>query len=252
MSGRAHGLTKHTFINARVGTNKDINMLYTPAHTKPDGKAVRARLQIPVLVNVYGKADPNSFRLIAWGGLADMLAKNLSQGKEMTFICDASSYWGNVYNNTNAQILQPDGTPLQVRMTSFVIREFVWGGDSERTKIEEINVAMASGEGRRPAQWNVPGSPDNLTWKALLTRRGQSFYNGGEKYGYAKVIGPKTTGCTILLGDQSKLKTNTGTAAVAAAAGTTVAGATPALVGEVANVLGTGTELPAAQGNVAV
>ncbi len=251
MSGRAHGLAKHTFINVRVGTNKDIKMLYTPAHTKPDGKNVRARLQIPVLVNVYGKSDPDSFRLVAWGGLADMFAKNLSQGKEMTFICDSSSYWGNVYNNANQQITQPDGAALQTRQVSFVIREFVWGGDSERTKTEEINVGMETGEGRRPAQWNIPGTPDNLTWKALLERRGQNFYMGGDKFGYAKVIGPKTPGCTIHKGDQSKLKTNTGTAAAGTVAGTPVpAAAGSPLVSEVTNVLG--TELPAAQGTVVV
>ncbi len=252
MSGRAHGLAKHSFINVRVGTYKDVKMLYTPAHTKPDGKNVRARLQIPTLVNIYGKKDPDSFRLVAWGALADMFAKNLSQGKEMTFICDSSSYWGNVYNNANQQISQPDGAALQVRMQSFVIREFAWGGDSRRTEDEEINAGMVTGEGRRPAQWNIPGSQDNLTWKALMERRKQIFYNGGDKFGYAKVIGPKTPGCTILLGDQSKLKTNTGTAAVGTATGTEIPGAPGShLVNEVTNVLGNaGTQLPGAQGVV--
>ncbi len=249
MSGGANGLSKHTFINSRVGTNKDIKMLYTPAHTKPDGKNVRARLQIPILVNVYRKTDPDSFRLVAWGGLADMLAKNLSQGKEMTFICDSSSFWGNVYNQQNAQIMQPDGSPLQTRQVSFIIREFVWGGDSDRTKIEEINVGMETGEGRRPAQWNIPGTPDNLTWKQLLERRGQTFYQGGDKFGYAKVIGPKTAQCTIHLGDQSKLQTNTGTAAAAAVTtGTPIPAAVDSpLVAEVGQVLNTGTQLPLAQ-----
>lgn len=255
MSGRAHGLAKHSFINVRVGTNKDIKMLYTPAHTKPDGKNVRARLQIPTLVNIYGKKDPDSFRLVGWGGLADMFAKNLSQGKEMTFICDSSSYWGNVYNNVNQQISQPSGEALQVRMQSFVIREFVWGGDSRRTEDEEINAGMVTGEGRRPAQWNIPGSQDNLTWKALMERRKQTFYQGGDVFGYAKVIGPKTPGCTILLGDQSKLKTNTGTAVAGGVAGVAGVPSAPGapLVNEVTNVLGaTGTQLPTAQGHVAV
>lgn len=258
MGGRANGISKHEFINARVATGgkteRPIELLYTPAHTKPDGKNVRARLQIPILVNVRGKTEPDSFRLTAWGGLADMFAKNLSQGKEMTFFCDASSYWANTYNNANVQVMQPDGGPLQTRSVGFVIREFLFGGDSERTKIEETNVGMKTGEGRKPAQWNMPGTPDNLTWLALLERRKQNFYAGGDRFGYAKVIGPKTPGCTILLGDQSKLKTNTGTADAATAAGVAPAANVPPapgspLVNEVTNVLGaTGTQLPAAQG----
>jgi len=251
-------LSKHMFINARVGTggkaDAPIEMLYTPAHQKPDGSNVRARLQIPILLNVYRKKDPASFRLTAWGGLADMFAKNLAQGKEMTFICDASSYWGNVYNRANAQIMNPDGSPLQTRGVSFIIREFEWGRESNRTEVEEINAGMKTGEGRRPAQWNIPGTADNLTWKALMDRRGQMFYQGGDRFGYAKVIGPKTPGCKILLGDQSKLKTTPGDiAAPVVTTGTPVPAAAGApLVQEVSNVLGAGTELPVAQANVVV
>lgn len=256
MSGNSSGLTKHIFMGVRVGTggkvDRPIEMLYTPAHRKPDGKNVRARLQIPVLVNVYGKSEPDSFRLVAWGALADIFAKALGKGKEMTFVCDANSYWGNVYNSAGAQILQPDGGALTTRGISFTIREFSWGGDSESTKTEEINAGMKSGEGRRPAQWNIPGTADNLAWKGLLERRKLVFYQGGDRFGFAKVIGPKTPGCEILVGDQSKLQTNTGTAVIAAGGvvGTALPGAIPAtgapLVSEVSHVLNTNTQLPAA------
>lgn len=214
MSGSSHGLEKHTFIGSRIGTGgkqgKEIRMLYTPAHIKPDGKPVSSRLVIPILINQYGKQDPNSHRLIAWGPLADMFAKNLSQGKEMTFICDGSSYWGNVFYSDGTQVMQKDGrTPLQTRQTSFVIREFAWGGDSNRTIQEETTAGMQSGEGLRPVQWQIPGSPDNGIWKALMDQRKQTFYQGGERFGYAHVVAPRTAGCQILLGDQSKiLRTN--------------------------------------------
>jgi len=206
MSGSSHGITKHHFIGARVGTSDKIKMLYTPAHVKADGKPVSARLVIPILVNEYGKQEPNSYRLVAWGALADMFAKNLSQGKEMTFICDGSSYWGNVFYNDRTQVMQKDGrTPLQTRQTSFTIREFTWGGDSNRTIQEETQAGMQSGEGRRPAQWNIVGTPDNLAFKQMLELRKQTFYQGGERFGYAQVVAPRSPGCQIMLGDQSKI-----------------------------------------------
>jgi hypothetical protein len=210
MSGSSHGITQHTFIGARVGTSSkngsEIKMLYTPAHIRADGKPVSARLVVPILINEYGKTDPSSYRLVAWGALADLFAKNLSQGKEMNFICDGSSYWGNVFYNDGTQVMQKDGiTPLQTRQTSFTIRSFTWGSDSNRTTDDEIAAGMQSGEGRRPAGWNIVGTPDNLTWKQMLAMRKQTFYMGGERYGYAKVVAPRSIGCNILTGDQSKI-----------------------------------------------
>lgn len=205
MSGSSHGITQHTFIGSRIGTSDKIKMLYTPAHIKADGKPVSARLVIPILVNEYGKQDPNSYRLVAWGALADMFAKNLSRGKEMNFICDGSSYWGNVFYSDGMQVLQKDGSALQTRQTSFTIRSFTWGGDSNNTIDQEKISGMLSGEGLRPAQWNVTGSPDNLTWKQMLALRKQTFYIGGEIFGYATVVAPRSAGCQILVGDQSKI-----------------------------------------------
>lgn len=210
MSGSSHGKSKHEFINCRVGTNDKIKMLYTPAHIRPDGKAVSARLVIPVLVNEYGKNDPDSYRVVAWGALADMFAKNLSKGKEMTFFCDGSSYWGNVFYSDGNQVMQKDGSALQTRQTSFTIRGFLWGADSNGTITEETQSGMKSGEGRRPAGWNIPGSPDNQVWKQLLERRKQTFYQGGEVFGYAKVVAPRGGG-QILTGDQSKILRNQAT-----------------------------------------
>ena len=57
------------------------------------------------------------------------------------------------------------------------------------------------------------GSPGNATWKSMLATRKATFYVGGDVFGYAKVIAPRTPGCKILVGDQSKLKSNPGTAA---------------------------------------
>lgn len=219
MGGSSHGITQHTFIGCRIGTSDKIKMLYTPAHVKADGKPVSARLVVPILVNEYGKQDPNSYRLVAWGALADMFAKNLSRGKEMNFICDGSSYWGNVFYSDGTQVLQKDGGALQTRQTSFTIRSFTWGSDSNNTITEEKAAGMLSGEGLRPASWDIVGSPDNLTWKQMLAMRKQTFYQGGEVFGYATVVAPRSAGCQIIVGDQSKiLRTYAQAAPVVAAA----------------------------------
>jgi len=258
MSGSSHGITKHHFIGCRIGTGgkqgKESTMLYTPAHTKADGKPVSARLVVPILVNKYKKLNPDSFRLIGWGPLADMFAKNLSQGKEMTYICDGESYWGNVFYNNGTQVMQPDGrTPLQTRQTSFTIREFTWGSDSNNTIAEETTAGMKSGEGRRPVSWNIPGTPDNQTWKALLEQRRQTFYQGGNRFGYATVVAPRSPGCKILLGDQSKILRNFAQQPIIGGAGggneTVLPGRQEPLVTQVHNTLAVqsaagGTALP--------
>jgi len=254
MSGSSHGITKHHFIGCRIGTggkqDKEIKMLYTPAHIRLDtGKPVSARLVIPILVNLYRKENPDSYRLIAWGALADLFAKNLSQGKEMTFICDGSPYWGNVFYSDGTQVMQKDGrTPLQTRQSSFKIREFTWGAESTRTEQEEIHAGMKSGEGRRPAQWNITGTPDNVLWKQMLAGRGQTFYQGGDKFGYAYVIAPRYA-ANILLGDQSKIL-STYAQAAAPQAGTVLPNVQAPLVNQVQNTFNqpVGTPVPPATG----
>ena len=199
MAGTSNGFAKHMFVGARVGVTEKNPLIYTPAHLKPDQKVISARLVIPILINEYGQDDPDGYRLIAWGGRADLFSKNLPKGKEMHFFATSRSYWANVFNNQGQQVMQPDGaTPVQIRQLSFTIRDFVWGADSFASLQAEIAAGL------RPADWNVPGSPGNIAWKQILAQRAATFYMGGDVYGYAKVVGPKTPGCQILTGDQSR------------------------------------------------
>lgn len=199
MAGTSNGFAKHMFVGARVGVTEKNPLIYTPAHLKPDQKVISARLVIPILINEYGQDEPDGYRLIAWGGRADLFCKNLPKGKEMHFFATSRSYWANVFNNQGQQVMQPDGaTPVQIRQLSFTIRDFVWGADSFASLQAEIAAGL------RPADWNVPGSPGNIAWKQIIAQRAATFYMGGEIFGYAKVVGPKTPGCQILTGDQSR------------------------------------------------
>lgn len=232
MAGSKNGFVKTTMVGCRIGATEKNPMRYTPAHRKADGSLVSARLEVPVFVNEYGAKEPDAYKLIAWGGRADMFAKSLSKGKEMNFFLTSKSYFRNVYNNQNQIALQPDGaTPITVRQLSFTIRDFTWGADSEAQVASEIAANI------RSIGWNDPANPAYQAWMDKLTARKTLYYNGETTYGYA-VVRPIPAGSTVLLGDQSAIGRR---AAAAAAPGT------PALVEQVAQTLDPVTGFPKAQ-----
>lgn len=199
MSGTSNGMAQHNLTGCRVANKVGNEMIYTPAHIKPDGKFVSARLSFRVLINEYGgdPNDPDGYRVVAWGGRADMFAKNLARGKELNLYCTSKSFRANVYDKNGTQVMNADGTPLQVNQLSFTIRDFTFGGDGDATILEEMQAGI------RPDGWNIPNSAGHAAWLGILAQRKTQFYQGGDKYGYARVIAPKTPNCQILLGDQS-------------------------------------------------
>ncbi len=209
MSGSSSGLVQTTIVGGRVATGKNAQtgrlteLLFTPPYLRSnDQKLISAKLQIPVLVNIYGRNDPDHFRLVAWGGRADLFAKNLGKGKEMHWVVVPKSYWSDLFFSDGVQIMDRDGTAKTVRQQSYTIIDFAWGADSQRTLYEEFTSGIATGEGLRPQNWNVQGHPDNQMWLTLLAARKNTFYMGGDRYGFAKVLYPKGGG-TIILGDCS-------------------------------------------------
>lgn len=209
MSGSSSGLVQTTIVGGRVATGKNeatgrlTELLFTPPYLRAnDQKLISAKLQIPVLVNIYGRSDPDHFRLVAWSGRADLFAKNLGKGKEMHWVCVPKSFWSDLFFSDGVQIMDRDGAPKTVRQTSYTIIDFAWGADSARTEYEEKTAGIVTGEGLRPQNWNVQGHPDNQLWLNLMAARKTTFYMGGDRYGFARVLYPKGGG-TILLGDCS-------------------------------------------------
>lgn len=209
MSGSSSGLCQMTIVGARVATGKNVTsgreteLLYTPPYLRAgDNKFISAKCQIPCLVNVYGRDEPDHFRLVAWGGRADLFAKNLNKGKEMHWMVVPRSYWSDLFFSDGVQIMDRNGQAKTVRQQSYTIVDFSWGADSAKTEYEEMTVGIKSGEGLRPKDWRIQGHADNLQWQNLLTARKALSYNGGDRYGFSKVIYPKGGGI-ILLGDMS-------------------------------------------------
>jgi len=228
MAGSKNGFVKTTLVGGRVGATEKNPLRYTPAHRTPDGRLVSARLEIPMFVNEYGSKEPDAYKVVAWGGRADMFAKSLSKGKEMNFYLTSKSYFRKIYNNQNQIVMQPDGiTPITVRQLSFTIRDFTWGADSNAQVEAELAAQI------RKAGWDTPGTPAHAEWMAKLEARKNMFYQGGDSYGYAVVKQPPT-GCTVLLGDQSALaRRNAGDG-----------GQTQTLVAQVAQTLDPSTGFP--------
>jgi hypothetical protein len=209
MSGSSSGLCQTTIVGARVATGKnnttgrETELLYTPPYLRAgDQKFISAKCQIPCLVNIYGRTEPDHFRLVAWGGRADLFAKNLNKGKEMHWMVVPRSYWSDLFFSDGVQIMDRNGQPKTVRQQSYTIVDFAWGSDSAKTEYEEMTIGIKSGEGLRPQNWRIQGHADNLMWTNLLAARKALSYNGGDRYGFAKVIYPKGGGL-ILLGDMS-------------------------------------------------
>jgi len=235
MAGSKNGFVSVQMVGCRVATRDQNPMRYTPAHKKPDGSLVSARLEIPVMVNEYNSKDPDAYKLIAWGGRADLFAKSLSKGKEMNFELKPKSYFRKVYNKANQLVMQPDGSgPLTVRALSFKIVNFTWGADAEAQKALEIASNI------RKAGWDDPNSPAHQEWLQTLQNRKNLFYQGGDKFGYAVVVQPGE-GCTVLYGDQSGIGRQN--------AGATTQ--TTELVSQVAQTLDPQTGFPVASGGQA-
>lgn len=209
MSGSSSGLIQMSITGGRVATGKnqqtgrETELLWTPPYLRAtDQKLISAKLQIPTLVNIYGRTDPDHFRLVAWGGRADLFAKNLGKGKEMHWVVVPKSFWSDLFFSDGAQIMDRNGQAKTVRQQSYTIIDFSWGADSQRTLYEEMTAGIKTGEGLRPQNWNVQGHADNQLWLNLLATRKNTFYQGGDRYGFARVIYPKGGG-TIILGDCS-------------------------------------------------
>ena len=214
MAGTSKGMAKTLLVGARVSThldvdpNKNIFMLYTPANLRAsDQKKINARLEIPVMVNIFGRENGDAYRVVAWGKLADIFARNLNRGKEMHFLCEPTSYLSEVRSRVDGTvIMDKNGQPIRVRRTSYRIVDYSFGDDSFTTIEEEKLHGIVTGEGKRPAKWNDPTSPDNGIWKQMLQARNNTFFSPAHEqagyFGFARVVMPKTAGYTILYGAQ--------------------------------------------------
>ena len=204
-------------------TGRSNGGVYFKGYQKPGGDIVPARWEGNFFINSFGtKRDaagnpilnpqngapvplPNKVvRLTAWNGrnsqpgkgLADLMAKCISIGKQMSCMCMLNIYDANVRDKNSGVVLQySDGTPITTPRAGFTIigGSFEFGNDSTKTVITEIQSWDPNNPNmdiffRRPPQWNMANTPDNQNWETLRAlRQSQTHIEGNAEYGFARI-----------------------------------------------------------------
>ncbi len=215
MAGTSFGMDNHNFTGIRCagsrgqrggkGEGMVFGGIYYPKHKKADGSIVSARWEASFYVNHMGYTDRTTgqkqkgrsdiIRVVAWNGkdaqpgrgLADLMAKAITPGKELSGVLDMRTYSRKIYLKNGQMVVEADGTPLEISgMVKFYINrgQFLFGADSEKMISAEI------ADGMRPPEWNQPSHPNYLTWQQMVTERNAEVWQGRPSYGYAQVIIP--------------------------------------------------------------
>ena len=174
-------------INVRVAGSP----IYTPAHISAAGKTIRQRATFSVYANGRDEANPEKFKVTAWGKMADSVAKSCGKGKKLTLVCSINTYKGRIpMPNANPMapaqfITDGNGQPLLIEKTGFTVEEIDYGADAAALIISEIQAGL------RPQCFAVPGHPDEAQWKAICKQRNDlEFVIGSQFFGYAQVQNP--------------------------------------------------------------
>lgn len=194
--GRAYSLMSCTFSGARVAGT----LTYVPAHISK-GKEVNSRCVIPIYCNSNKGTDQrtgekgrsDSFKLVAWGKLADTCCKSLPVGKALDAITKPQSYMGRLFDMNGQQRNDVAGAGIMAEKTSFVIMEINFGEESTKTIAEEIQT------GRRPINWDKPNHPDFEVWRTVLKNRQMSVWDGvSPAFWFARVSIPQGQGVSLI------------------------------------------------------
>jgi len=177
MAGTSIGMGTSMLVGLRVS----VPPTYIPAYEK-NGQTINACLKVRAFINrKTDRSDIYDLRL--WGKLADIGARSLSVGKEFHAEVRPESYNGRVWGDKGAKLcLNSDGTPVTTLKTAFVVKDIVFGAESNKHIAEEIAA------GKRPATYN-DGGQGSQAWSAILKTRAAYVYDGASPtFGYAKVF----------------------------------------------------------------
>lgn len=176
MAGTSIGMGTSTLVGLRVS----VPPTYIPGYEK-NGQTINPCLKVRAFVNrKNGRSDIYDLRL--WGKLADIGARSLSVGKEFHAEVRPESYQGRVWADKGQKLcLNSDGTPVTVLKTAFVVKDIVFGAESDKHIREEIAA------GKRPANYNDGGEGTALWTQILKTRAAYQYDGNSPTFGYAQV-----------------------------------------------------------------
>ncbi len=190
-------------------TGKEHGGVYFPAHIK-NGRQVNAKFQVTLFANLGNYTDRNGnvvektrpYQLVAWNsnnslpgrGLADLMAKCISSGKELhpTF-SDIEVYEKRKMVN-GQPVIDQQGNAITYEAHSYRLARFPsLGADSAKHVANEVASwnGVISFDGRPPA-WNQPGTADAQAWAQIMAARNTAVYDGqSPTFGFARVIIPE-------------------------------------------------------------
>jgi len=189
--------------------NMTFGGVYYPPHVK-NGKTVNARWEGIMFLNRRDYTDANNqhhegksetIRIVVWNspnaapgkGLADVFAKCISVGKEISCALDINTFDKRLFVN-GQPVTDPQGNALTYPAVNFkVVGDVVFGADSDSTVQSEI--AAYNGQANfcsRPQFWNVQSHADNTAWKTIVQQRMAAVCDPNKpSYGYARIVIPE-------------------------------------------------------------
>jgi len=191
-------------------TGKEYAGIYHPSVVKVDGTVTPAHWEGTIFINgmpytnkagVRTEPKPVPFKMVAWNsenskpgsGIADICAKNISPGKEISGSFTLNAFQKRLFIDNVPQV-DHAGRQITYPALSFVLDGLPnLGNDAESLILSEINTFRTTGIatpfGTRPAFWNVPTHADVAVWtKIKADRRAAQYIHGAAMYGYSKVM----------------------------------------------------------------
>lgn len=185
--------------------------IYYAAHSK-NGVNVSQRLTCRMAVNKPGKQNDGKgtvqyINMTFWGKMADVAARSIGKGKELSCGLELNVFKGKAYHKGNPVFVPGEnGAPeqLMVEKVGFELEpgKLIFGADADDQIAREIQA------GQRPVGWDVKGSPAAIAFKQQLDIRNATPFNPAlATFGHAKVV--LATGAGIGAYDHSKDKAYT-------------------------------------------
>jgi hypothetical protein len=135
-----------------------------------------------------GKGTVQYINMTFWGKMADVAARSIGKGKELSCGLELNVYKGKAYHKGNPVFVPNEaGAPeqLMIEKVGFELKpgELIFGADGA----EQIDREILAKE--RPIGWDVKGSPAAQAFKAQLDIRNNAPFNPALKFfGHAKVV----------------------------------------------------------------
>lgn len=217
MAGQNRSLEIITLANVRVAGTRDDRFpgvpfggTYYPAGKDRNGNDIPARFECSVYINRGSyvnnqgqrvERQPDIIRIVLWNGrnlreagkgLADIAAKCLAPGKELSLLGNLHSYQGRVFIDGNT-INKSDGSVATMLKHSITVIPGTMnlGADAEKQLEFEYQYYERNPQQfsfwSRPRDWQTQQSPGHGVWKQFSATRMATSYQGGDVFGYAIV-----------------------------------------------------------------